>query len=167
MSKKIRREIEVSVSSALLKSAAIARDLVKARFRPNLLPSPAGLDPTRLILRARDARGEVTEAAEERISEVGPVVSKAARQLQPARRPARPQREQTLGSIAALELSQTSESLSVTGAKVEELIGQSPTPLMQQPRVARGKLSPLSFAAFTCRPPLSPPQARRDTHLLA
>lgn len=64
MSEEILREIEGSILSALLKSASGARDLLKAGFRPDLLPSPEGRDLARLILRVRDAQGDVTESVE-------------------------------------------------------------------------------------------------------
>jgi hypothetical protein len=122
------RGIEVGLLSALLKGGAAARDLVKSGFRPDLMPSPMGRDLARLVLRVRDAHGDVTEDVEAQIPEMHSVGAEGARLLALARSTPRPDREQALAYLALLELSETGERLRATEAQIQELLGPSAAP---------------------------------------
>jgi hypothetical protein len=116
------RGIEVGLLSALLKGGATARELVKAGFRPDLLPSPMARDLARLVLRVRDARGDVTEDVEAQIPEMHSLGVEGARLLALARGAPSPDRAQALAYLAVLELSETSERLRATGAQAREIL---------------------------------------------
>ncbi len=117
------REIEIGVQSTLLKSRPTARALLKAGCRPDLMPSPMGRDLARLVLRLRDARGDITEDVEAQIPKMRSLGAEGARLLALARGAPRPDRAQALAFLAALELSETSERLRGAAPKVEELLG--------------------------------------------
>lgn len=124
----VLREVEVKLLSALLKGTGVAGHLVKAGFRPDLLPSPEGRDLARLILRLRDARGDVTEGVEAQAADASSLGAEGAGLLDLARDTPCPDREQALAYLAALELSETSERLRATAARAEDLLGPSRPP---------------------------------------
>jgi hypothetical protein len=128
MGDEILRQIEVSLLSALLKSGILARDLAKAGFRPNLLPSPEGQDLAQVILRLRDSRGDVTEDVEAQVAAMASRRATVAALLAVARDASCPYREQALAHLALLELCETSRLLRVVQTEADRLLGGSPAP---------------------------------------
>ena len=121
------REIELAIVSALLTSAALAKELVKAGFGPDCLRSPEARDLARLILRVRDACGDVTEAVEDQLAEVSPLELETAHLLDAARCVPCPKRQEALAFLAMLELSAAAERLGATAAKADDLLDSRPS----------------------------------------
>jgi hypothetical protein len=167
MGGKVLREIEVSLLSALLKDGLLARDLTKAGLRPDLLPSPAGRELARLVLRVRDAGGDVTQSVEAQIADVGPLEAEAVRLLDLARSTPCPAREQALAYLALLEISEASERLRATVARADEHFGGWPPATTKSkardsaPEAPPSQLRRVHLPDPTAPLPTEPPERRR------
>ena len=126
-------EIETRLLSALLKSAELARGLLKAGLRPDLLPSPEGRELARLILRVRDAAGDVTGAVEDQIGEAAALDEDAARLLALVRHAPCPGREEALAYLALFELTETAERCRSGPAGAAETPLHRPSALQDPP----------------------------------
>ncbi len=119
-------EIQASLASALLKSAALARDLIQAGFRPDHMPSAAGRTLARTTLRIRDVHADVTEAVEAQLRDAGTLGRDAARLLGLARAIPCPDPAQAFAYLALLVLIEARERLQGTRAEADEAMGPSP-----------------------------------------
>lgn len=114
------REIEVGLLSALVKSAPLARHLLKTGLRPEIFPSAEGREMARLILRVRDGVGDVTGAVEDQIAEAANLGAEGARLLRAVQDVPCPEREQALAYLALFDLTETANRCQPVSAEAAE-----------------------------------------------